>query len=82
VHQGDIEAPVHAGHQEPQASSRHLVQDVDGRVAQHLLRVVPVVEHAADTAVDDVSEAAVQGADCRRRQGRGRGLQVPLAQCQ
>ena len=62
-HQGDIETPVHAGHQEPQASSRDLVQDVDGRIAQHLLRVAPVIEHAADAAVDDFSEVAVERAD-------------------
>ena len=34
--QGDVEAPVHAGHGEPHMLPWYLVKDRHGRVAQHL----------------------------------------------
>jgi len=58
----------------------YLVQDLDRRVAQHLLGVPAVAEQHADAAVDDVGEVAVEGADGRRRQRRGRRLEIAFPQ--
>jgi hypothetical protein len=57
---------------------RYLVQDFDGRVAQDPPGVAAVVEHAADAAVDDVGEVAVERADMSWREGRGWRLQIAL----
>ena len=61
--QGDVEAPVHAGHREPHVLPGYFVEDSDGGIAQDPAQIAAVEQRAADPAVDDFLELDVQCPD-------------------
>src|SRR5262245_13352094 len=51
--QGDVKAPVHAGHREPHVLPGYFVEDFNGGIAQDPARIAAVEQCAADPTVDN-----------------------------